>query len=381
MRRRPQSNMIEIKEAVTPREIRAFVKFPFGLFKDNPYWIPPLISEEVAAFDKSSNPAFDTADAHFYLAYKNGVAVGRVAAIINWTEVREQQKAKVRFGWFDVIDDVEVTRALLDKVAEFGRAHQLENIEGPMGFSNLDKVGVLTYGFEELGTMITWYSPPYYMAHFEQLGFVPEKKFIESRFKMPDAQAVAPFLKGDELIRKRYNLKVINPKTIAEVAPYIDRMFDLFNESYARLSSFVAVSDRQKAYFRKKYIGLINPEYIKFVESDEGKLIGFSIVMPSLSLALKKANGHLFPFGFWHLMRAKKHSKTVLFYLIGVAPEYQNKGITAIIMAEYFRSLTKSGVEECIRTPELEENSAIQNLWKNFNPVIHKRRCTYIKNL
>lgn len=373
--------MITIKEAKTKKEITEFVKYPFSLFKDNPNWIPPLISEEVGSFDKEKNPAFETAEAYFYLAYIDGKAVGRVSAIINWTEVNEQQKRKVRFGWFDAIDDINVTRALLEKVSELGRKHQLDNIEGPMGFSNLDKVGALTEGFDEMGTMITWYTPPYYITHFIALGFTKEKEFIESKFKMPNAEQVAPFLKGDVLIRKRYGLSVLNPKTTKEILPYVDRMFDLFNESYSRLSSFVAVSERQKQYFKEKYIGMINPEYIKFVEDNDGRLIGFSIVMPSLSKAMKKANGKLFPFGFLHLLWAKKHSKEVLFYLIGVHPDYQNKGITAVIMAEYFRSFNENGIEDCVRTPELEENHAIHNLWKNFNPVIHKRRSTYIKDL
>jgi GNAT superfamily N-acetyltransferase len=373
--------MITIKEAKTKKEITEFVKFPFKLFQDNPYWIPPLISEEVESFDKQKNPAFETAEAYFYLAYKNGKSVGRISAIINWTEVNDQQKRKVRFGWFDTIDDIEVTKALLEKAYELGRKHHLDNVEGPMGFSNLDKVGVLTEGFDELGTMITWYSPKYYMEHFERLGFVKEKQFMESRFKMPVLEQVTQFLKGDELIRKRYGLTVINPTSTKEILPYIDRMFDLFNLSYAKLSSFVAISERQKQYFKDKYIGMINPAYIKFVEDSDGRLVGFSIVMPSLSKALKKANGKLFPFGFLYLLWAKKHSKEVLFYLIGVHPEYMNKGVTAVIMAQYFRSFNDNGVKDCVRTPELEENHAIHNLWKNFNPVVHKRRCTYIKDL
>jgi GNAT superfamily N-acetyltransferase len=372
--------MIVIKEATTKNEMREFVKFPFELYKNNPYWIPPLINDELESFDKSKNPAFEHAEAKFYLAYKDNKPAGKVAAIINWEEVNNQQKKKVRFGWLDMIDDIEVTKALLEKVYEYGREHNMEYAEGPIGFSNLDKVGVLIEGFDQIGTAITWYNHPYYKDHLEQLGFVKEKEYIESIFSFNNVD-VAPFLKASELIKKRYQLTPLRFKTTKEVMPYVDKMFDLFNTTYSTLASFVAISDVQKEYFKKKYIGLINPEYILFIEDKDHKLIAFAIVMPSFAEALKKANGKLFPFGFIHLLKARKHSKDVVFYLIGIDPEYQNKGVTAIVFDEYYKAFRKNNVENCIRTPELEENHAIHNLWKHFNPVIHKRRRTYKKDL
>lgn len=372
--------MITVKEAITKKEMRDFVTFPFSLYKDNPYWVPPIISEELESFDRTKNPAFQNAEAQFFVAYKDGKIAGKVAAIINWQEVNLQHKSKVRFGWFDVIDDIEVTRALLDKVFELGRKNGLEYAEGPIGFSNLDKVGVLTEGFDEIGTMITWYNHPYYVTHFEQLGFVKEKEYIESKFPFKNVR-IEQFEKANELISKRYGLTAINFTKTSEVMPHVDRMFDLFNFTYASLASFVAVTDVQKEYFKKKYINFINPEYIKFIEDKSGSLIAFSIVMPSFSEALQKAKGRLFPFGFLHLLRARKHSKDVVFYLIGVHPEYQNKGVTAIIFNEYYKTFTERGIETCIRTPELAENHAIHNLWKHFDPIIHKHRCTYRRDL
>ncbi len=171
--------MITIKEAKTKSELTNYIKFPFSLYKNNKYWVPPIIADELETFDKVINPAFENAEAYFYLAYRDNKIVGRIAAIINWSEVNDQQKSKVRFGWFDVIDDIEVTKALLEKVQELGKKNNLDHIEGPMGFSNLDKVGVLTEGFEEIGTMITWYNFPYYATHFERLGFVVEKEYID----------------------------------------------------------------------------------------------------------------------------------------------------------------------------------------------------------
>ena len=260
--------MITIKEATTHNLLRDFVTFSFGLYKNHPYWVPPLISDELETFDKSKNPAFSSAEAYFYLAYKDNQIVGRIAAIINWDEVNNQQKKKVRFGWWDVIDDIEVTKALLEKVYELGKLNNLDYIEGPMGFSNLDKVGVLTEGFDELGSMITWYNFPYYKDHLENLGFGKEKEYLENKFPFSNVKTDS-FEKIVPLIKKRYKLKSLNFTKNKDIMPYVDKMFDLFNVSYANLSSFVAITDVQKEYFKKKYISFINPEYIKFVMDEE----------------------------------------------------------------------------------------------------------------
>jgi len=374
------NNMIRIKEALTKKEIREYVLFSFELYKDNPYWIPPLIAEEIETFDKSKNPALQSAECHLYLAYRDNKIVGKIAAIINWDEINLLQKSKVRFGWFDVIDDIEVTKALLAKVEELGKKHHLEHMEGPIGFSNLDKVGVLVEGFKEMGNMITWYSMPYYHKHFEKLGLVKEKEYIESTFSFSNIDPI-PFRKASTLIKDRYGLKPLNFSKTKDIMPYVDKMFDLFNTTYARLQSFVPINTIQKEYFKKKYIGFINPEYIKFILDKNDNMIAFAIVMPGFSNALKKANGKLFPFGFYHLLQARKHSKEIVFYLIGVLPEYQSKGITAIIFDEYYKVSLKKGITTCVRTPELEENHAIHNLWKNFDSRITKRRRTYRKNL
>jgi hypothetical protein len=372
--------MITIKEAISKSELTDFVKFPFSLYKGNKYWVPPLIADELETFDKDKNPAFKSADAKFYLAYKDTKVVGRIAAIINWNEVNDQHKKKVRFGWWDVIDDVEVTKVLLEKVYEFGKTNKLEHIEGPMGFSNLDKVGVMTEGFDEIGSMITWYNYPYYSEHLEKLGFVQEKEYWENKMKFENIKPEF-FYKAQELIKKRYQLRPLNFTKTKDIMPYVDKMFDLFNNSYVDLSSFVAITDVQKEYFKKKYISFINPEYIKFVLDKEDTMVAFSIVMPSYAEALQKANGKLFPFGIYHMLKARKQSKDVLFYLIGVAPEYQSKGVTAILFNENYVSFTKKGIQNCIRTPELSDNHAIHQIWKHFQPEIFRKRKTYKKDL
>lgn len=372
--------MITIKEFTTKKEMETFVKFPFKLYKDNKYFVPPIIKDELANLDKDSNPAFELAEAKFYGAYKGSEMVGRVAAIINWYEVNEQQIKKVRFGWFDFIDDQEVSKALLDTVFAYGKEHGLTFAEGPIGFNNLDKVGALTKGFEELGTMATWYNHAYYIDHFKDQGFTVNKQYVENRFPFENVHP-SFFKKAEKLIRKRYGLTPLNFTKTEEVMPYVDQMFDLFNNTYSKLSSFIPVSENQIAYFKKKYIKLMNPEFIKFIVDKDNKLISFGIVMPSFAKALQKANGKLFPFGFIHLLKAQKNMDTALFYLIGIHPEYQNKGVTAIVFNEYFETFKKYNIKYCMRTPELADNIAIRQMWKNFDPEIFAERATYVKDI
>jgi ribosomal protein S18 acetylase RimI-like enzyme len=372
--------MITLKEITTKKEMKTFVKFPFEIYKDHAYWVPPIINDEVDSFDKTINPVFKHAIAHFYLAYRNNKIVGRVAAIINWTEVNHQKIKKMRFGWFDFIDDIEVSKALLAKVEEIGQQHQLEFMEGPVGFSNLDKVGVMITGFDHIGTMITWYNHPYYKDHLEQLGFEKAKEWQESYIYMKDVDP-ENFQRLAKIIKDRNQLKVLNFTSTKQLLPYVKPMFDLFNISYASLASFVPISDIEIDYFKKKYIGLIDPELIKYIVDKEGNLVAFSIAMPSFSEALQKAKGKLFPFGIFHLLKARKTSKEVVLYLIGIHPNYQNKGLPAIIFDESFKVCNKRGITKFLRTPELEENNAIHLIFKNFNPTIYKRRRTYRKNL
>lgn len=372
--------MITLKEVTSKRDLKAFVKFPFKLYKDSEFWTPPIISQELKTFDKTENPVFNDAEARLFLAYRNNEVVGRIAAIINWLEVKDQNQKKMRFGWFDFIDDLEVSKALLNKVEDIGKENNLEYAEGPVGFSNLDKVGVIYEGFEYITPMVTWYNHPYYINHYETAGYSKEKAYIESKFPFANVKPET-FLKAQELIKRRYKLRALKFTKTEEVMPYADKMFDLFNETYAALSSFVAITDIQKEYFKKKFISFINPEYIKFVIDEDDKLIGFAIVMPGYAKALQKAKGKLFPFGFTHILKAKKHSKNVMFYLIGIHPDYQNKGIHAVIFNEYYNTFTEKGIQMCYRTPELEDNLAIQKIWKHFDPEVYRKRKTYRKDL
>jgi len=372
--------MIIIKEISTKKGLKEFVKFPFTLYKNSKYWVPPLINDEVNSFDKTKNPIFEHADARFFLAYKNNTIVGRVAAIINWTEVNEQKIKKMRFGWFDYIDDSAVSEALLKKVTEIGKQNNLEFLEGPVGFSNMDKVGVLTEGYDQLSTMITWYNHPYYVNHLENLRFIKEKGYIESYFYIKDID-ITNYTRFAKIVKHRNKLKALNFTSTKQILPYVDEMFALFNITYARLSSFVPISKKQITFFKEKYIKLIDPQFIKFVVDENGKLVSFAITMPSFAEALQKAKGKLFPIGFLYLLQAKRKNTDIVFFLIGILPEYQRKGVTAIIFDEFFKVCIKNGIKRAIRTPELEENNDIHLLWKNFKPVINKKRSTYKKNI
>ena len=372
--------MIIVNEVTSKADFKKFVKFPFQLYKDSKYWVAPIIKEELDTMDPEKNPVFKNSEAFYFLAFKDGEIVGRIAAIINWVEVKQQDKPKIRFGWFDTIDDINVTTALLDKVIEIGQSNNLKSIEGPVGFSNLDKAGLLTFGFDELNTMVTWYNYAYYKDHFEQLGYEKAAEWVEFQLKVPMG-APPKVEKFTHIIMKRYNLKSLYFKSIKQVLPYVDEMFALLNETYSSLQTFVPIQQYQIDHYKKKYVNYINPEFVVGISDENDKLIAFAITMPSFSKALKKANGSLFPFGFYHLLKAKKKNSVAAFYLIGIDTEYQNKGVTAVIFQKMQDLFNKRGITEVETNPELEENKAIQQLWKNYDHELHKRRRTYRKDL
>ena len=370
--------MIKLIEVQSKKQFLDFVKFPNVLYKNNSYYVPAITNEELNAIIKSENPVYNNADAKFYLAYKNNKIVGRIAAIANWIEINELQKPKVRFGWFDVENDIEVTKALINKVIDFGKEYNLKSIEGPVGFSNMDKAGLLTKGFEELNTMITWYNAPYYRKHLEELGFQPAATWVEYKIEIP-TETRPKVVKVAEIIQTRYKLHTIKFKKVKEILPYVDRMFELLNKTYNELQTFVPIQQYQIDHYKKKYLPFVNPDYITCVANENNEVIAFSIIMPSFSKALQKAKGKLFPFGFLHIMKAQRYNDTAAFYLIGVDPEYQNKGVAALIFKEMNEIFLRNGITKVETNPELIENKAIQALWKDYKHVQHKERMTFKK--
>ena len=373
---------ITIKRITTNKDYVAFVKFPFELYNNNPYWVPPIINEEVETIDRKINPVYQNSSARFFLAYKKGVIVGRIAAIVNWIEIKEIKKNKVRFGWFDVIDDIAVSKLLLEQVIYFGKKHKLDHIEGPVGFSNLDKAGLLIKGFEEPSTMITIYNYPYYATHLKELGFSLLAQWVEYEIKIANFEDSPEKVKRfSGVIIKRFNLKVLDFKNKKEIIPYIDQMFNLLDETYNKLQTFVPIQDYQIEHYKKRYFKYVHKDFVKCVVDKNNCLVAFTITMPSFTRALQKINGKVTFFNIYNLLKAMWFNNRASFYLIGVHPDYQNKGITAIIFNEIQKTFNKHNITIVETNPELNENTAIQKLWKNYENRQHKRRATFTKNI
>ena len=374
--------MIEVIKVESKKNVKDFVMFPFELYKDCEYWVPPIINEEIDAMDTNKNPVFKNAEAEFYLAYKDNKIVGRIAAIVNWVEIEEQKKNKLRFGWYDTIDDINVSKALMDKVLEFGKSRKLEFVDGPVGFSNMDKAGLLIEGYNELNTMITWYHYPYQKEHLKKLGFSKLAEWVEYKIKIFSAEeAPEKVKKFSKIIQERYNLKVVNFKSTKEIIPYVDKMFELLNVTYSNLQTYVTIKQYQIDFYKEKFIKYIHPDFIKCCLDENDNLIAFLITMPSFSRALKKINGKIGLMGYFHLFKAQHFNDRVSLYLIGVDPKYQSKGVTAVIFNELQQTFNNRGIVEVETNPELVENKAIQAFWKNYESTLHKRRATFTKNL
>jgi len=372
--------MISIQKVKDKKDFLDFVTFPNTLYKGNEYYVPAITKEELNAIMPGENPVYNNADAAFFLAYENNKIVGRIAAIVNWIEIKDQQKSKVRFGWFDVVDNIEVTQKLIDTVIAYGKEHQLTTIEGPVGFSNMDKAGLLTKGFQELNTMITWYNAPYYKQHLIELGFEEAATWVEFKIDIP-TETRPKVIKVAKIIQDRYKLKIVKFKKNKEILPHVNRMFELLNKTYNELQTFVPIQQYQIDHYKKKYLPFVNPDYITCVANEHDEIIAFSIIMPSFSKALQKAKGKLYPFGFLHILKAQRFNDTAAFYLIGVDPEYQSKGVAALIFKEMNEVFLRNGIVKVETNPELIENKAIQALWKDYQHEQHKERQTFRKSI
>ncbi|MDN4028727.1 GNAT family N-acetyltransferase [Chryseobacterium gambrini] len=366
-------SVIEVKNS---DQLKQFVRFPMDLYKNNPYYVPSLINDEIKIWNPKENPALQYSEAKQFLAYQNNKIVGRIALMINHKEERELGIRKVRFGWIDFIDDEKASQALIGKAVEYAKEKNIEKIEGPMGFTNLDKAGMLTLGFDKLATMIGIYNHDYYPKHLEKLGLTKEKEWVEFEIMFPDSLPEKIY-KFNELISQKYHLKVLRFKSKEEILQYVDAMFDLLDETYKHLSTYTPISDEQRKTYKEKYFPLIDKDFIVCIADENDHLISFAITMPSYSKALQKSKGKLLPFGWWHFLQAGKKNDRANFYLIGIHPDYQRRGVTSIIFKEIWDIFNKKGVKYLETNPELEENKSIQLLWQDYNPVNHKRRRTY----
>ena len=367
---------IKVKQVLNSSDLELFIKFSMELYKGNPYYVPPLINEEKSIWVKEENPALQYSEAAQFLAYKGENIVGRIAVMINHKEEKELGIRKVRFGWLDFINDIEVSKSLINTAIEYANSKGISKIEGPMGFTNLDKAGMLTKGFDKLATMIGIYNFDYYPKHMEQLGLVKEKEWVEFEINFPDTlpDKVEKF---SRLIAEKYELELVKFKAKKDILPLVDSMFKLLDDTYKNLSTYTPITEEQIKHYKEKYFKFIDKDYIVCIKDKSGSLISFAITMPSYSKALQKAKGKLFPFGWWHLLNAGKKNDRANFYLIGIHPQYQKRGVTAIIFKEIYETFKKKGVKFLETNPELEENASIQALWQDYNPINHKRRRTY----
>ncbi|MBP6576537.1 MAG: GNAT family N-acetyltransferase [Chryseobacterium sp.] len=367
---------INIKQVASEKDLMDFIKFPMDLYKGNPNYVPSLINEEKNIWNANENPALKYSVAKQFLAYKNDKIVGRIAVMINNKEAQELGIKKVRFGWLDFIDDAEVSKTLIDTAINFAKENNIEKIEGPMGFTNLDKAGMLTFGFDKLATMIGLYNNDYYPKHLENLGLIKEKEWVEFELQFPEIlpEKVEKF---SSLIAQKYKLRTLKFKKKKEILPYVEPMFKLLDETYKSLSTYTPISDEQIKTYKEKYFSFIDKDYITCVADENDHLVAFAITMPSYSKALQKANGKLFPFGWWHFLQAGKKNDRANFYLIGIHPEYQRRGVTSIIFKSIQMNLKNKGIKYLETNPELEENKNVQVLWQEYHPVHHKSRRTY----
>ncbi len=370
---------VTIYEVENKKDLARFIKFPFALYKKNRYWVPPLLLDEWNTLQKEKNPAFKHCRVKLYLAEQNGRLAGRVAGIINDKFIDKWKERYCRFGWFDFIDDREVSAALLQAVESWAREEGMSAVHGPLGFTDLDREGMLVEGFEELGTMSSLYNHPYYPQHLESLGYHKDVDWVEFEIKAPE-QIPEKALRLQTLVLQRSKLKIVRGRKKLFLS-YAKGMFELVNEAYNDLYGYVPLTEEQVATYVKQYFGFLNVDYIKIVTDENDAIVACGLAMPSLSRALQRSRGRLLPFGFIHLLWALKFSKYIDFLLVAIRPDYQARGLTAILMTEITRNAIANGIRSAETNPELEFNTQVQAIWKHYDARQHKRRRCYIKTL
>ncbi len=376
--------MTTIHKVSSPRELRRFARFNYKLYKDNPYSVPDLYSDILKTFSRERNPAFEFCEAEYFLAYQNSKVVGRVAAIINHKANAAWGKKAVRFGWIDFIDDLDVSRALLKAVEQWGADKGMTTMEGPLGFTDMDAEGMLIEGFDELSTMATIYNYPYYPEHMEKLGLEKAIDWVEMKLKVPE-RLPEQYEKIARIVQQRLNLHVRKLRSVREIrrTGLGYKIFDLVNEAYKPLFGYSEMTKAQIDRYINEYLPILDLSMVTLVEDSDNELVGVGISMASLSRALQKAKGRLWPFGWWHLLKALfiKRPPILDLLLIAIKPEYQGKGVNAMMFADLIPIYIKHGFEWGETNPELEVNDKIQSQWHYLENRIHKRRRCYTKRL
>ncbi len=370
---------LTIQEVKTKKQQKEFVELPFRIYKDNPFWVPPIKSDELKFLDRNHNPAMAFCDSKFWLAYRDGKVVGRLCGIINHKYNEKVGKKLGRFSRLEVFEDREAFTALMDTAVAWLKKEGMEQVHGPLGYTNLDTQGLLIEGFDYLMSVASVFHMPYYQEYITGYGFEKEIDWLEFRLSFTK-DTIAKAMRGVEIIKKRYGIEVKKFKKTKEIQPYVSELFAVLNEAYDRLPFVVPFNQEMIDMYAKKYFKVINPKYV-FLAQKDGETVGFWIAVPSMSKALQKANGTLFPFGFYHIMNAMKKPEVLDFFLAGVKPEYESKGAAVILYSEVQNQMLQDGIEIMETTGNFENNHNVIANWKNFDHVQHKRRRCYIKDL
>lgn len=375
--------MIEIKKIEpTKGNLKRFTEFQIDLYDGNPWFVPPLVSDDVATLDPKENPAFDFCESAYFMAYRDGKPVGRIAGIINRQVNEKSHSRTARFGFVDFIDDHEVSAALFKAAEGWARSKGMEKIIGPLGFTDLDHEGMLVEGFEELSTMATIYNYPYYPEHMERLGYKKESDWLEFQMEVPDA-IPDKYNRIAEIVKKKFGLRVLKYSSRKRIKKeYGHALFHLVNDAYKNLYQYSTLTERQIEYYINIYLGLLNLELVTLVVDEAGKLVGVGISMPSMSRALQKSKGKMLPFGWYHLLKGLKgKNDRVDLLLVAVHPDYQNKGVNALLFQDLIPYYIKNGYRYAESNPEMETNSKVQSQWEYFTTRQHRRRRSFEKKL
>ena len=371
---------ITITEVKTAKDLNKFIKFADDLYKDNEFYVPQLHSDIKGTFDRSKNGAYEYCDYILILAYKDNKVVGRLAGIINYKYNEKVNEKHLRFSHFDVVDDVEVSKAMFEYIGEWGKNKGMDKFTGPLGFVDFDRHGLLLEGFDKMGMSITSYNYPYYIEHMEKLGFEKDVDNVEYMINVPEK--VDPRIERvKDAVLKKFELKLKKFDKAKDIMPYIYDAFEVYNNAFYALHGTVMLTDKQVDQFIKQYIGLVDLKYVPIIVDKNDKVVGFAVLVPSLAKATKKAKGKMFPFGWYHLLKALKKNDTLEMYLIAIKPEYQGYGLNSILLHDVTKCAIEDGIKYAETGPELEHNHKVRSQWKNYDSeLIRKRRC-YVRNI
>jgi GNAT superfamily N-acetyltransferase len=369
-----------LKEVMNKKDLRNFLKFPLQLYKDQPYYVPGIYLDELTTLDPSKNPAFEHCEARYWLAYQGNAVVGRIAAIINHKHIEKWNEPYMRFGWYDTIDNLSVSELLMSAVEDWAAERNLSAVHGPLGFCDLDREGMLIEGFDQLGTLATLYNYPYYPQHLSKLGFNKDIDWVEYQIEVP-SELDPKISRAAETVLRRMNLTMPRLHAKRELLQYAPQIFALINSEYSHLYGAVPLSDREIEHYVNVYFNFVSPEFVPIVLDDHQQVVAFGVTIPSLSTALQKCKGKIFPLGWWYLLKAIRRNSLADLYLIAVKKEYQGLGVNLVLMEHIYRVFIEKGIQLVESNPELETNLDVQSQWKLFDTHQHKRRRCFTKQI